>query len=314
MTLRLVLVGIVVALGVTIPKRSECERGFADATTWTRSALARWDTWRPSEGSGNLRGPRECPLCRIARAELARKSRNPATDLRAGSTAAVVRPARPSPGRPDGDGSLAKTAGPATSRGVAFEPITVPDDSDTDIALKLNREAEGIDLTQPPAPPVQSMAAREPIGRSENLELALLDELSQAVDEGKAGSGSCERDSKRSSQTQPPPAQLASEQPSGKVTAPTTASSAEGIPWPVFAPAGPTAPAPIAVAREASIPWPVFAPGGPPPEPDRSVTAQSTGASTHPVRWGEAIQLTREAVVAWMKVLTGPALVQVSAR
>src|SRR5438270_33709 len=46
---RLVLVGIVAALGVSVPGRPECESWFNSAREWASAQLADWDTWRPSE-------------------------------------------------------------------------------------------------------------------------------------------------------------------------------------------------------------------------------------------------------------------------
>jgi hypothetical protein len=47
MILRLVLVGLVGALGVTLPSRMECEDWFESARVWASARLADWDTWRP---------------------------------------------------------------------------------------------------------------------------------------------------------------------------------------------------------------------------------------------------------------------------
>jgi hypothetical protein len=86
-----------------------------------------------------------------------------------------------------------------------------------------------------------------------------------------------------------------------------TASSQ--IPWPVFAPEN-SVPRPAThIAEEIKVPWPVFA--SPEQSTDQAIVRES---STPETRWGQAIHLTREALVAWMKVLAGPALVEVRAR
>jgi len=43
-------------------------------------------------------------------------------------------------------------------------------------------------------------------------------------------------------------------------------------------------------------------------------SSSSRGRSSSAACWGQAVQLTSEAMHAWMKVLTGPALVEVTAR
>ena len=47
MMLRLVLVGMVAALGVTIPSRPDGRGWLGSAERWAKSVLADWDTWRP---------------------------------------------------------------------------------------------------------------------------------------------------------------------------------------------------------------------------------------------------------------------------
>ncbi len=88
MALRLVLVGAVAALGLTMPSGRVCH-WYSSASSWTRSLLAGRDNridgsgWRSS--SVTNRAPRVCEQCRLARARLAAKaqqsrvSANPAT-------------------------------------------------------------------------------------------------------------------------------------------------------------------------------------------------------------------------------------------
>ena len=65
----------------------------------------------------------------------------------------------------------------------------------------------------------------------------------------------------------------------------------------------------VDLPREVFAPAPaVFA--SHPVAPDRSLTA----ADSPPARLGDAVELTRRAVSAWVSVLIGPALVDVSRR
>ena len=49
MMLRLVLVGMVAALGVSIPSQPSCEHWYDSAQAWAMSLMAEWDTWEPSD-------------------------------------------------------------------------------------------------------------------------------------------------------------------------------------------------------------------------------------------------------------------------
>ena len=75
MTLRLVLVGMVAALGVSIPSQPSPDRWFDSAESWATSLLAEWDTWEPTDGNGT--GPAgkgdhlDCEECRLAQLRLA---------------------------------------------------------------------------------------------------------------------------------------------------------------------------------------------------------------------------------------------------
>ncbi len=72
MMLRLVLVGVVAALGVSVPSQPSCEHWFESAQAWTTSLLAEWDTWEPEVedgprlvGTPNAIGCEECRLARM---------------------------------------------------------------------------------------------------------------------------------------------------------------------------------------------------------------------------------------------------------
>ena len=76
MILRLVLVGMVGALGVSIPAQPGCEHWYGSAQAWATSLLAQWDTWEPACDDDG--GPRlvvtqnqvDCEECRLARMRL----------------------------------------------------------------------------------------------------------------------------------------------------------------------------------------------------------------------------------------------------
>src|SRR5262245_29369184 len=74
MTLRLVLVGMVAALGVSIPSQPSSENWFDSAEAWATSLLAQWDSWEPAEDDGAIpAGKRDhlsCEECRLARLRL----------------------------------------------------------------------------------------------------------------------------------------------------------------------------------------------------------------------------------------------------
>jgi len=75
MMLRLVLVGMVAALGVSIPGKPSCEHWFDSAEAWATTLLAEWDTWEPTEGAGStllgMQDHQECEQCRLARMRVA---------------------------------------------------------------------------------------------------------------------------------------------------------------------------------------------------------------------------------------------------
>src|SRR5262245_36720329 len=76
---RLVLVGVVAALGITVPSRPECEQWMNTVGAWANATLAGWDTWTPPDADAYClaESPREaeCAHCRRARASLVAKKR-----------------------------------------------------------------------------------------------------------------------------------------------------------------------------------------------------------------------------------------------
>src|ERR1017187_10534153 len=74
MMLRLALVGMVAALGVSIPSEPGSGSWFVSAEAWATSLLAEWDTWEPSDGDESgvvgTQGHIGCEECRLARLRL----------------------------------------------------------------------------------------------------------------------------------------------------------------------------------------------------------------------------------------------------
>jgi hypothetical protein len=92
-----------------------------------------------------------------------------------------------------------------------------------------------------------------------------------------------------------------------------------GIPWPVFAPVEAIAQPPTLVVQEKTVPWPVFAPIDPHAGPSSAAESHSSAAapgrgSSSETGWGHAVDLTRQAMCAWMAVLVRSSPVEVTAR
>jgi hypothetical protein len=210
MFLRLVLVGMVAAMGVTLPSRWGCQHWFDSAGVWASATLAEWDTWRPKDAAGRshtyLRGKTECPECRLAR----ERARSRAQDLRtagrsvvtAAATGAIVIAAEPRAAGPP-----AVSAPAAQRKRVAIEPIQVAQDFVSGIASVLDAVPERpeekptptaaldhapvptphspLPLEVKPRPTVdvtRTSVADEPIVATDNLELAILAELCREAD------------------------------------------------------------------------------------------------------------------------------------
>ena len=187
MMLRLVLVGMVAALGVTIPSRPDGHDWLGSAERWANSVLADWDTWRPGDSAnGHERiaaSVHECEQCRLARAALASRDRSAAGDGASLSTKSAAAGTAAVTQKPAGDPDHPLAAKSARSSTIAFEPIEVGDDDYNGIAYELNRKAEGIDLAQPPAPPVTIVARPAPVADAESFELDQADLLCGTMDE-----------------------------------------------------------------------------------------------------------------------------------
>jgi hypothetical protein len=105
------------------------------------------------------------------------------------------------------------------------------------------------------------------------------------------------------------------------VIGPTPARPLADLPALVFGPSAEPVPhvalAPSKMVSVAELPLDVF--GGPGPSPETTTVISrslpnSNGSQGAGPRLGHAVELTREALYAWMNVLTGPALVEVTSR
>ena len=136
---RLVLVGMVAALGLSIPSWSEFERGFNSFRSWTTAQLAEWDTWRPREDDS------------ITVPEVPAPSRLETSPV----VASPVVMGEPRNGQAGVMGSSIVVRQPSRTD-IAFVPITAANDLASGIADELIRMAEGLEI--PPAMPVKAEA------------------------------------------------------------------------------------------------------------------------------------------------------------
>jgi hypothetical protein len=148
MMLRLVLFGMVAALGVSIPSQPGCEHWYGSAQAWTTALLAEWDSWEPADdGSGprlvgrlNHAGCEECRLARMRLAVNIEETR--ASDA---SVAQGKGTAKGPETEPLAAGSTTDVTGPKASSASTLELIRVDDSFDAGIAYELNRMSEGLD-------------------------------------------------------------------------------------------------------------------------------------------------------------------------
>jgi hypothetical protein len=131
---RLVLVGMVAALGVTLPSWPECEGWCQSAQEWASARLADWDTWRPREADSSHQAQPPIPAAREVRPMPVAAAVAGPGDSKTGPTPA------PSPAV---KAASDQTPGP---QAIAAHPIAVADHPVADLALELNRWAEGLDI------------------------------------------------------------------------------------------------------------------------------------------------------------------------
>jgi hypothetical protein len=172
--LRLVLVGIVAALGVTIPGGPNRGGWLVSAGRWANSAVVDWDTRRPdSDASQERRSATTrhgCEQCRLARAALALREQAAAASRVADSTKSTAVKATAGSEKPTVETHNVLTGDSRPAATVAFEPIEVGDDFYSAVALELNRNAEAINLVQSPAAPTASFTCSQPVAPAEGPE------------------------------------------------------------------------------------------------------------------------------------------------
>jgi hypothetical protein len=187
MVSRLLLVGMVATLGVTLPSRSECEGWFSSVQSWASAQLADWDAWQPREGD-------PCPVAetpiRITFEAIPQPS-DPrviadGSQETAGATlnrsSALIR--KEGARRLSGDGSMSGRPSPQIEP-IALEPIAVAEDADTGVADQLNRESERLEIGQTRAGRTEVRVDSATVMPSAHPELRLLTELCLIVE--KAG-------------------------------------------------------------------------------------------------------------------------------
>ena len=203
MLLRLTLVGMVAALGVTLPSQPKCEKWFGSAQTWARGVIADWDTWKPRKSENDrlasARGQTECPQCRVARARLAASLCKQVATAQTG-VAGVSQPVSPTL-------KLAALNPPPRSsasenhESAPSESTVVAADLFSRVALELNRMTVGIKIpntlpaplapgSAPAAVVVSSSPFRVPVAGSDDLDVSLLGELCHAAEATQAETAS----------------------------------------------------------------------------------------------------------------------------
>lgn len=148
MTLRLVLVSLVAALGITIPNRTEFESWVATTQNWMNARFAEWDSRHPLESDYVI-------INEISDAEFA--------SMRPSKPAGIALNATPShPGTSTKTERsplnqttanhitpVAATPAPKTASSPTFEPIEVGENLYPGIAYQLNRDNEGLGIIPP---------------------------------------------------------------------------------------------------------------------------------------------------------------------
>ena len=174
MMLRLVLVGMVAALGVTIPSQPGGGRWFDSAEAWATSLLAEWDTWEPTDGDTSglpgSRDPIECEVCRLARLRVTSKATlalngEPPAPKDATTVSTMIDTQLPAcawrAAGLDGDeiaafedrGALAESktdplpGAPKAAAMFLFAPIPAVEPAESGIAYELNRLSEGFEAS-----------------------------------------------------------------------------------------------------------------------------------------------------------------------
>jgi hypothetical protein len=187
MMLRLVLVGMVAALGVTVPGGTNRGGWLISAGRWSNSLLVDWDTWRPDSRDSQARpvatARHQCEKCRLARAAIALRERGPVPSLVVNSTKSASVQTRIGTEKPTAESHHILPADLRGAPASAFESIDVGDDFYAGVAFELNRNNEGIDLVPFPSAPYATLAGSQPIALTEGVETDLPEMLCGGTDE-----------------------------------------------------------------------------------------------------------------------------------
>ena len=146
MMLRLALVGMVAALGISIPSVPEPDRWLGSAEAWATSLLAEWDTWEPSDGDEwrvAEQGHIGCAECQRARLKLLATAARP-TSPGDGSTPKVETASTPENGNPSIAAAETVPSPDRTAENITFEPFCVEENFESEIDFELNRMSDGI--------------------------------------------------------------------------------------------------------------------------------------------------------------------------
>ena len=393
MMLRVVLVGVVAALGVSIPSQPSCEHWYDSAQAWATSLLAEWDTWAATDaaeprlpGAANHIGCEECRLARMRLVAQANENlskdaalvdaKGPKTGTEKKSTDGdmSVVPSQPKTvaakpfelteiaaaygpfaalylsGTPnlsagnasDSRGNQARVAGPELSEPAEAAELVISSDfcrlGNESIAVASESEepsGDGSDLAitqesficgfgefEPPlltaamGSPEMPEAARSaiaPVADHATTDGMLISCLDEALEWDETV------DAVASAPTVDPfladlPADVfVPEHVAVIATAPARAPSTTQEAVVAIAVAAPVRSAGASFLDD--LPGDVFAPMAPSPDQEPASTDRPlAGAAPPPARLGDAVELTRRAVSAWVSVLIGPALVQEGAR
>jgi hypothetical protein len=185
MMLRLALVGIVAALGVTLPSQTDCDHWLLSSERWVSSVLADWDTWTPREHAAGTdlvaTTDHECEQCRLARLELARSEESAvgstvteSVPTVASSPVVIVEKRSDRPDR----ASLAPTE---SNRLSTFDPVAFTMDFDAESAVKLDDDVKGLGVAEALGRLTALDAHAEWAELAERLELALPDQVWEAA-------------------------------------------------------------------------------------------------------------------------------------
>ncbi len=338
MMLRLVLVGAVAALGVSVPGEPSCKHWYESAQAWATSLLAEWDTWTAIDES-EPRLPMTanhmaCEECRLARMRLVAQAnenlRKDAvlTEAKAGTKATENKPS------PADSNESAPTA--AQTDVVCAEESDFPMTEQSFIcgfgAFDLaERNVRG--SANPAAERQSQLDMGVDLDESGGDAMSCLDEALSWDEEAEVVVAAARVDPFLADL---PADVFVPEQVTVEISAPATTSIATNEA--PLAAVAPDAPRPVVLAVLADLPSDVFVPM---PQPsDRDSLAKDrplagaepcgvalampvdllakdrplAGAEPQPARLGDAVELTRKAVSAWVSVLIGPALVGSSRR